>query len=334
MKVVTDANSEFKWHEVGPLLTEVVDDVDRLYHAPAWPAVVVGIPTGLSDIDRFTGGMQPGLTIIAGRPSMGSTALAIGVAGHVAFDYGLPVAYVSPREKAKRIMLRMVCAVGGVDCDRMRTGRLTDDCWPRVTAGVQKIAEGQFFVDDDVASVAELRKRVVRLSRQCGKLGLVVVDAAYAFADAKQAEVLAALKAVAKEIDVPVLAIAHLNRSLEGRQDKRPLMSDLRETLGDDINADAVWFLYRDSAYNPDGPDAGTAEIIIAKSQGPIGPVRVNFNSSELRFSDYVPVESSPAEVVAADMPHFDELPVTEPAKKTARKRAPTKKKSSRTAPV
>jgi replicative DNA helicase len=279
------------------LLGRVVERIDELYHQDH-PNDVTGVPTGYVDIDRMTSGLQPGdLVIVAGRPSMGKTSLALNIAEHVAVDQGLPVAVFSMEMGATQLAMRLVCSVGRLDQQRLRTGRLVDDDWPRLTSAIQKMQDAQLFIDETPAlNALELRARARRLSRQCGKLGLIVVDYLQLMSSTSTgenrateiSEISRALKALARELDCPVIALSQLNRSLEQRPNKRPVMSDLRESGAIEQDADVIVFIYRDEVYNPDSADKGVAEIIIGKQRnGPIGTVRLTFVGQHTRFENF-----------------------------------------------
>jgi replicative DNA helicase len=222
------------------LLGKVVERIDELYNQNN-PNDVTGVPTGYVDLDRMTSGLQPGdLVIVAGRPAMGKTSFALNIAEHVAVDQGLPVAVFSMEMGATQLAMRLVCSVGRLDQQRLRTGRLVDDDWPRLTSAIQKMQDSQLFIDETPAlNALELRARARRLSRQCGKLGLIVVDYLQLMSATSTgenrateiSEISRSLKALAKELDCPVIALSQLNRSLEQRPNKRPVMSDLRECV-------------------------------------------------------------------------------------------------------
>ena len=283
--------------EIGPLLTEVVERIDTLYHT-ANPSDVTGTPTGFVDLDRMTSGMHGGeLIIVAGRPSMGKTAFSMNIGEYVAVEYGLPVAVFSMEMPGSQLTMRMLGSVGRLDQHRMRTGRLTDEDWPKLTHAVQKMSEAQIFIDETGGlNPMELRSRARRLSRQCGKLGLIIIDYLQLMSGSSSgenrateiSEISRSLKSLAKELDVPVIALSQLNRGLEQRPNKRPIMSDLRESGAIEQDADVILFIYRDEVYNPDSPDKGTAEIIIGKQRnGPIGPVRLTFHGQFTKFDNF-----------------------------------------------
>src|SRR6201988_558910 len=273
--------------EIGPLLTQVVERIDTLYHT-ANPSDVTGTPSGMH------GGE---LIIVAGRPSMGKTAFSMNIGEYVAVEYGLPVAVFSMEMPGTQLTMRMLGSVGRLDQHRMRTGRLTDEDWPKLTHAVQKMSEAQIFIDETGGlNPMELRSRARRLSRQCGKLGPIIIDYLQLMSGSSSgenrateiSEISRSLKSLAKELDVPVIALSQLNRGLEQRPNKRPIMSDLRESGAIEQDADVILFIYRDEVYNPDSPDKGTAEIIIGKQRnGPIGPVRLKFHGQFTKFDNF-----------------------------------------------
>ncbi len=252
------------------LLGQVVERIDELYNQDN-PNDVTGVPSGYVDLDRMTSGLQPGdLIIVAGRPSMGKTALALNIAEHVALDQGLPVAVFSMEMGATQLAMRLLCSVGRLDQQRLRTGRLVDDDWPRLTSAIQKMQDAHLFIDETPAlNALELRARARRLSRQCGRLGLVVVDYLQLMAAASSgenrateiSEISRSLKALAKELDCPVIALSQLNRSLEQRPNKRPVMSDLRECVTGD-----TLVLLADGRRLPIAQLVGTAPEVLAMS--------------------------------------------------------------------
>lgn len=277
------------------ILVRTVERIDMLYHNGD---AITGLATGLSDLDDLTSGLQPSdLIIIAGRPSMGKTILGMNVAEHAAIKAGKPVLVFSMEMPGDALAMRMMSSLGRIDQHRIRTGKLNDDDWPRVTSAVHMLSEAPLFIDDTAAlTPAELRSRARRLMKDQGQLGLIVVDYLQLMkvpgfkADNRTAEISEisrSLKALAKELQVPVIALSQLNRSLEQRQDKRPVMSDLRESGAIEQDADLICFIYRDEVYHEDSPDKGTAEIIIAKQRnGPIGKVRAAFLGKYTRFED------------------------------------------------
>lgn len=293
--------------EIQPLLTQVVERIDELYNRDSG-SDITGVPTGFIDLDRMTSGLQPGdLIIVAGRPSMGKTAFSINIGENVAIDSGLPVAVFSMEMGGTQLAMRMLGSVGRLDQHRLRTGRLNDEDWPRLTHAIQKMNDAQFYIDETPAlSPIELRARARRLARQCGKLGLVIVDYLQLMSGnggsnsgenraTEISEISRNLKSLAKELNCPVIALSQLNRALEQRPNKRPVMSDLRESGAIEQDADVILFIYRDEVYNPDSQDKGTAEIIIGKQRnGPIGSIRLAFQGQFTRYDNYIGSAVSP----------------------------------------
>ncbi len=290
--------------DIKELLPQVAERIDMLFSRDD-PSDVTGIPTGFSDLDSMTSGFQGGdLVIVAGRPSMGKTAFSINIAENVALGLGglqtgLPVAIFSMEMASTQLAMRMIGSVGRLDQHRMRTGRLEDEDWEKLTTALGKLNEAPIFIDEGASlSSFDVRARARRLHRQCGKLGLIVVDYLQLMSApaGKQgenrateiSEISRSLKALAKELDCPVVALSQLNRSVEQRPDKRPVMSDLRESGAIEQDADLILFIYRDEVYNSDSIDKGTAEIIIAKQRnGPIGKVRLTFIGEHTRFENF-----------------------------------------------
>ena len=285
------------FQEIQPLLTQVVERIDELYNRDNQNDIT-GVPTGFVDLDRMTSGLQPGdLIIVAGRPSMGKTAFSVNIGETVAFESGLPVAIFSMEMGGTQLAMRMLGSVGRLDQHRLKTGRLNDDDWPRLTHAIQKMNDAQIYIDETPAlNSIELRARSRRLSRTCGKLGLIIVDYLQLMSAnspgenraTEISEISRNLKGLAKELNCPVIALSQLNRSLEQRPNKRPVMSDLRESGAIEQDADLILFIYRDEVYNPDSPDKGMAEIIIGKQRnGPIGSVRMTFIGQYTKFENY-----------------------------------------------
>lgn len=259
---------------------------------------VTGVSTGFIDLDKKTSGLQPGdLIIIAGRPSMGKTAFSVNIGENVALESGLPVAIFSMEMSGQQLATRIIGSVGRLDQQKLRTGQLSEDDWYRLGNAVERIREAQIFIDETPALSSDaLRSNARRLARQCGKLGLIIVDYLQLMSSNSTGENRATeigemsrgLKALAKELSCPVIALSQLNRELERRPDKRPKMADLRESGSIEQDADLILFIYRDEVYNPESPDKGTAEIIIAKQRnGPIGDLRLTFNGQFTRFDNY-----------------------------------------------
>ncbi|MDQ5881241.1 MAG: replicative helicase [Pseudomonadota bacterium] len=285
------------FQHINPLLTQVVERIQEL-HDRDNPSDITGIPTGYNDLDKMTSGLQPGdLVIVAGRPSMGKTSLALNMAEYVAIDYGAPVAVFSMEMGGAQLAMRMLASVGRLDQHRVRTGKLNDDEWSRLSYALGKIHEKAIYIDETPAlNPIDLRARARRLHRQCGKLGLIVIDYLQLMSGSSQgenrateiSEISRSLKSLAKELECPVIALSQLNRSLEQRPNKRPVMSDLRESGAIEQDADVIMFIYRDEVYNPDTQEKGSAEIIIGKQRnGPIGTVRLTFLGEYTRFENF-----------------------------------------------
>ena len=283
--------------DIQPLLTQVMERIDMLYHREN-PSSVTGVPTGYHDLDDRTSGLQEGdLVIVAGRPSMGKTAFALNIAEHVAVDNHLPVAVFSMEMAGTQLAMRLLGSVGRLDQHKLRTGRLTDEDWNRLANAVGKLNDTPIHIDETPAlNALELRARARRLHRQYGKLGLIVVDYLQLMQASTQgenrateiSEISRSLKALAKELKVPVMALSQLNRGLEQRPNKRPIMSDLRESGAIEQDADLILFIYRDEVYNEGTAEKGVAEIIIGKQRnGPIGTVRLTFIGEYTRFENY-----------------------------------------------
>jgi replicative DNA helicase len=284
--------------EIQPLLTQVMERIDLLYHKDN-PSDITGIPTGYRDLDRETSGLQPGdLIIIAGRPSMGKTALALNMAEHAAVENKLPVAIFSMEMSGSQLAMRMLGSIGRLDQHKLRTGRLSDDDWNRLTNAVGKLHDAPILVDESGAlNALELRARARRLHRQYGHLGLIVVDYLQLMQATSQgenrateiSEISRSLKSLAKELKVPVVALSQLSRAVEQRTGpKRPIMSDLRESGAIEQDADLILAIYREEVYTPDTPEKGMAEIIILKQRnGPIGTIKLTFLGEYTRFENY-----------------------------------------------
>jgi len=300
---IAEAGSKGKQGFVGmpPLLSQVVERIETLY-ARDNQSDVTGTATGFTDLDRMTSGLQAGdLVIVAGRPSMGKTAFSINIAENIAMDSNLPVAVFSMEMGASQLAMRMLGSVGKLNQHDLRTGRLQDDDWGRLTHALGKLNDAQIFIDESAAlSSLELRARSRRLHRQNNGLGLIVVDYLQLMSSntgkvsenraTEISEISRSLKALAKELQVPVIALSQLNRSLEQRPNKRPVMSDLRESGAIEQDADLILFIYRDEVYNSDSPDKGKAEIIIGKQRnGPIGKVELAFRGEFTRFDNLAP---------------------------------------------
>ncbi len=272
--------------------TLVVELLDRVQEMADNPNDITGVPTGFVDLDRMTSGLQAGdLVVLAARPSMGKTAFAINIAEHVALNEGLPVAVFSMEMGASQLAVRIVGSIGRINQTHLRNGKLTDDEWPRLTEAIEKLRNVSLHIDETPGLTASvLRANARRLSRQCGKLGLIVVDYLQLMSGSggdgdnrasELGEISRGLKMLAKELQCPVIALSQLNRSVETRTDKRPMMSDLLEQ-----DADIIMFIYRDEYYTKDAcKEPGVAEIIIGKQRnGPTGTVKLAFLNMLTRF--------------------------------------------------
>ena len=274
----------------------VVKLLDRVQEMADNPNDITGVPTGFYDLDRMTSGLQAGdLVVLAARPSMGKTAFAINIAEHVALHEGLPVAVFSMEMGASQLAVRIVGSIGRIDQGHLRTGKLSDDEWPRLTEAIERLGSVSLHIDETPGlTTSELRANARRLARQCGKLGLIVVDYLQLMSGSSTTgdnratelgEISRGLKMLAKALQCPVIALSQLNRSVETRTDKRPMMSDLRESGAIEQDADIIMFIYRDDYYNKDSREPGVAEIIIGKQRnGPTGTVKLAFLKPLTRF--------------------------------------------------
>jgi replicative DNA helicase len=280
---------------IKPLLKQAIERVEQLYEQEG---SLTGASTGFNDFDEMTSGLQcSDLIIVAGRPSMGKTSFAMNLAETVSIQGDKPVAVFSMEMPGDHLAMRMMSSLGRIDQHKIRSGSLEDEEWPRLTSALNILADAKLFIDDTPAmSSIEIRARARRLTREHGQLGLVVVDylqlmQAPGNGDNRVSEISyisRSLKALARELDVPVVVLSQLNRNPEQRPNKRPVMSDLRDSGSIEQDADLIAFIYRDEVYNEDSPDKGTAEIIIAKHRnGPIGTVRLTFLGQYTRFENF-----------------------------------------------
>jgi replicative DNA helicase len=277
------------------LLADAVDRIDALYQQDN---PITGVPTGFVDFDEQTSGMQSSdLIIVAGRPSMGKTTFAMNIAEHAAIKHQKPVAVFSMEMSGEQLAMRLMASLGRIDQSRIRTGKLDDDDWHRLTSSMGILADAPLFIDDTPAlSPTELRARARRMAREHG-LGMIVIDYLQLMQTggkenrtAEISEISRSLKGLAKELNVPVVALSQLNRSLEQRPNKRPVMSDLRESGAIEQDADVIVFIYRDEVYNPETTEKGIAEIIVGKQRnGPIGTTRLTFLGQYTRFENFTP---------------------------------------------
>ncbi|MFZ4379852.1 MAG: replicative DNA helicase [Polynucleobacter sp.] len=297
LQIGEEGSRKADYLEIEPLLRTVVARIDELYNRQGG-SDITGIATGFIDLDKQTSGLQKGdLVIVAGRPSMGKTAFALNIAENVALVEGLPVVVFSMEMSGEQLASRLLGSVGRVDQSRMRTGKLQDDEWPRVTDAIARLSNTQILIDESGAlSSLELRARARRIARNFGgTLGLVVIDYLQLMSGSGSenrateiSEISRSLKSLAKELQCPVVALSQLNRGLEQRPNKRPIMSDLRESGAIEQDADLIMFIYRDEVYHPDTTtDKGMAEIIIGKQRnGPIGTVRLSWQGPYTKFDN------------------------------------------------
>ncbi|APC00002.1 replicative DNA helicase [Polynucleobacter asymbioticus] len=297
LQIGEEGSRKADYLEIEPLLRTVVARIDELYNRQGG-SDITGIATGFIDLDKQTSGLQKGdLVIVAGRPSMGKTAFALNIAENVALAEGLPVVVFSMEMSGEQLAARLLGSVGRVDQGRMRTGKLQDDEWPRVTDAIARLSNTQILIDETGAlSSLELRARARRIARNFGgTLGLVVIDYLQLMSGSGSenrateiSEISRSLKSLAKELQCPVVALSQLNRGLEQRPNKRPIMSDLRESGAIEQDADLIMFIYRDEVYHPDTTtDKGMAEIIIGKQRnGPIGTVRLSWQGPYTKFDN------------------------------------------------
>ena len=280
--------------DIKSVLKKTVDRIDELYKNKS---AITGVTTGFDELDKMTGGLQPSdMIVIAGRPSMGKTTFAMNLCENVAIKAGKPVLVFSMEMPADSIVMRMLASLGRINQTSIRSGQLEKDDWPRITSAIHMLSEQKFFIDDTPAlSPLEMRARARRVARECGgELGAIMVD----YLQLMQvpgvdnrvneiSEISRSLKGLAKELNCPVLALSQLNRSLEQRPNKRPVMSDLRESGAIEQDADLITFLYRDEVYNKDTNEKGVAEVIIGKQRnGPIGTIRLAFLGQFTKFED------------------------------------------------
>ncbi len=290
---VSDYRISKSFYRVGELVQDSIKTVEQLYDRKE---PITGAPTGFDRLDSMTAGFQPSdLIIIAARPSMGKTALSLSICNHIGIHRGLAAAFFSLEMSKEQIVLRMLCSEARVDNSKVRTGHLGERDFPKLVDAASRIAEAPIFIDDTPAlTISELRAKARRLHRET-PLSVLMVDylqlmRSPAYANSREQEISdisRSLKALAKELRIPVIALSQLNRSVEARTDKRPVMSDLRESGAIEQDADVIMFIYRDEVYNPDTVDKGVAELLISKQRnGPTGTARVAFSSHLTRFDN------------------------------------------------
>jgi replicative DNA helicase len=285
------------------LVRESFDQITKMYESGG---EMTGTPTGFRDLDLLTSGLQPGnLVVVAGRPSMGKSAFALCVASNLALRHGIPVAVFTLEMSKLEVAQRLMCAEGRVELQRLRTGRLGNDDWPRLVKACDALTKAPIYVDDTrLTTMLEIRGKARRLKAREPNLGLVMIDYLQLMTSGTNAEnrvqevsqISRSLKVLAGDLEVPVLALSQLSRGVESRTDKRPLLSDLRESGSIEQDSDLVMFLYRDEYYNEGSDDQGLAEVILAKHRnGPIGTEKLAFLKRFAKFSDLAPQHDSRA---------------------------------------
>jgi replicative DNA helicase len=275
------------------ILKSTVDKIDALFSSDEG---LTGISTGFADLDEMTSGLQPSdLVIVAARPSMGKTTFAMNLVENAIMRSGKPVLVFSMEMPSESLVMRMLSSLGRIDQTRIRSGKLEEEDWPRFNSAISMMAEQKLFIDDSGGlSPVEVRARARRVARDSGQLGMIMVDYLQLMqvpgAESRVSEISEisrTLKGIAKEMNCPVVALSQLNRGLEQRPNKRPVMSDLRESGAIEQDADVIMFIYRDEVYHPDTDDKGIAEIIIGKQRnGPIGSIKLAFLGKYTRFED------------------------------------------------
>jgi replicative DNA helicase len=298
---VASHRTDSSFSRVGEIVQSSIKIIETLYDRKE---SVTGIHSGFNELDKMTAGFQPSdLIIVAARPSMGKTSLALGIGSHVGLKRNGAVAIFSLEMSKEQLVLRMLCSEAAVDTSRVRVGNLAASDFPNLVNTAGRIADSQIYIDDSPAQTpSEIRAKCRRLNRE-HKLSLVIIDYLQlmrnpAYLNSREQEISSisrSLKALAKELQVPVVALSQLNRSVESRNDKRPLMSDLRESGAIEQDADIIMFIYRDEVYNAETLEAGIAEIIISKQRnGPTGTVKLAFSPSLTRFDNLMYEDSLP----------------------------------------
>ncbi|MEE8302246.1 MAG: replicative DNA helicase [Candidatus Tectomicrobia bacterium] len=291
---ISQRKSTTGFANINTILKGSFKHIEQLYERKE---LITGVPTGFADFDRLTAGLQPAdLIIIAGRPSMGKTALSLNIAQHVGGQVGRPVAIFSLEMSKEQLVMRMLCAEARVNSSSLRTGFLSREDWPRLTKAAGTLSEARIHIDDSPAqSSLDVRAKARRLQAEVGDLALVIVDylqlmQGRARIESRQqeiSEITRSLKALAKELNVPVVALSQLSRAVEQRQQRRPQLSDLRESGAIEQDADVVVLIYRDEVYDPESSDKGKAEIIIGKQRnGPTGKIDLAFIGEYTRFEN------------------------------------------------
>jgi replicative DNA helicase len=301
---ISERRVQQSFHSMPDLTRESIRLLERLYERKE---LVTGVPTGFLDLDRLTAGLQPAdLIVIAARPSMGKTALALNIAAHAATECEprVGVALFSLEMSKEQLVLRMLCAEGRVDSSKARAGYLGERDFPKLAQAAARLSEAPIFIDDSSdTSPIVLKAKCRRLMRErSSNLGLIIIDYLQLMRSARPgesrekeiAEISRSLKALAKELKVPVVALSQLNRQVETRPDRRPLLADLRESGAIEQDADVIAFIYRDDMYHRDSKEPGVAEVIIAKQRnGPTGTAKLTYLTQFTRFENYAPEEEA-----------------------------------------
>jgi replicative DNA helicase len=283
-----------EFSHIETLLKESFERITALYEAGE---EITGVPAGFRDVDRLTSGFQPGnLVIVAARPSMGKSAFGLCIAANIAIRHQVPIALFTLEMSKAEVTQRLMCSEAKVESQRLRSGKLAPDDWPRLTAACDKLAKAPIYVDDTGSiTMMEIRSKARRLKSKEPTLGLIIVDYLQLMTSGASVEnrvqevsqISRNLKILARDLDVPILAMSQLSRAVEQRHDKRPILSDLRESGSIEQDADLVAFIYRDEYYNDDSPDQGLAEVILAKHRnGPTGIEKLSFLKRYAKFAD------------------------------------------------
>ncbi len=296
-------STEIGLQGISEVLSQTIHRIETLFESNSH---ITGAPTGFTDFDKLTSGMQAAdLVVIAGRPSMGKTTFAMNIAEYIGMKTEKPVLIFSMEMPSEQLAMRMLASLGRIELQRIRTGQLNDGDWPKITSAIGLMSERKMYIDSTGAlSPVDIRARARRIARVHGELGLIVIDYLQLMRvpgtsenrASEISEISRSLKALARELNVPILALSQLNRSLEQRPDRRPIMSDLRESGAIEQDADLIVFIYRDEVYNKESADRGTAEIIVGKQRnGPIGMIRLTFLGQYLRFENFLKQQIAPS---------------------------------------
>jgi len=297
---ISERKIKRNFYSLKDVVKENFTSIEKLFESPG---MVTGVETGFTDLDNMTAGLQPSdLIILAARPSMGKTSFALDIARFAALHGNVPTAFFSLEMSKEQLGMRMLCAEARVNSSKLRTGYIAKSDWPKLTAAAGRLSEAKLFIDDSPAlNSLDIRTRTRRLTAE-HDLGLIIVDYLQLMQGRGQtesrqlevSEISRGLKGLAKEINVPILALSQLSRAVESRTDKRPMLSDLRESGAIEQDADVVAFIYRDEVYNPEGDQVGMAEILIRKQRnGPIGDIKLHFESEYTRFYNFSDQDSS-----------------------------------------